>query len=81
VIFRPIFERATRDLFFHVCYAFLILAQREVHGRNTRLKHTVLNDSTILSERIKEDYGTKRVLNFDSVLNEQTELINIKNAF
>ncbi len=23
----------------------------------------VLNDSTILSERIKEDYGTKRVLN------------------
>ena len=38
----------------------------------------VLNDSTILSERIKEDYETKRVLNFDSVLNEHNSLLGIK---
>ncbi len=33
----------------------------------------VLNDSIILRERIKEDYGTKRFLNFDSVLNKHNE--------
>ena len=41
-------------------------------------KTYVLNDSTILSERIKEDYETKRVLNFESVKNEHHELINMK---
>ncbi len=39
---------------------------------------TVLTDSTIVSERIEEDYETKRVLNFDSVSNEHNELIKIK---
>ena len=58
------------------------------HAWNTRLKQSVndfytfwtyvLNDSTILSERIKVDYDTKRVLNFDSVINEHHELINMK---
>jgi hypothetical protein len=38
----------------------------------------VLNDSIIFSGRIKKDYGTKRVLNFDSVVNEHNELINMK---
>ena len=56
------------------------------HAWNTRLKQSVindvlkigLNDSTILSERIKEDYETKRILNFESFLNEHNELINVK---
>ncbi len=47
------------------------------NASNTRLKQSVI-DSTILSERIKEDYENKRVLNFDSVINEHHELINIK---
>jgi hypothetical protein len=34
--------------------------------------------SSNFKRRIREDYGTKRVLNFDSVVNEQNELINIK---
>ena len=36
-------------------------------------------DSTNFKRRKKDDYGTKRVLNFDSVVNERNELINIKN--
>ena len=63
-------------------YAWTTRGERVDHAWNTRSKHSVindvLNDSTILSERIKEDYETKRVLNFDSVLNEHNELINIK---
>jgi hypothetical protein len=30
---------------------------------------------------MKDDFETKRILNFVSVVNEQNELINIKNAF
>jgi hypothetical protein len=41
---------------------------------NTRFKQSVindvLNDSNILSRRIKEDNENKRILNYDSVLND-----------
>jgi hypothetical protein len=34
----------SRDFFFSVFYAFLILAQRVVHGRITRFNQSVIND-------------------------------------
>jgi hypothetical protein len=36
ICFKSIGNETSRDFFFSVFYAFLILAQRVVHGRNTR---------------------------------------------
>ena len=82
--------RFTQHIFEGALFVHMIIRELElIHGMilNSIIlpmelfwdhQHTVLNDSIILSERLKEDYETKRVLNFVSVLNQQIELFNIK---
>ncbi len=57
-------HKSSREFYISVSYALVTLIKTL-----SRLKHSVinvvLNASIFLSERIKDDYGTKRVLDFD----------------